>query len=100
MFYAVSFLASGIASLARIMRDGEPIGGRVIFGRCLSSGILSFGVVAIWIGRSADHSSASGFYWLAIASLIAYMSKDVQDHILHRISHWVCKKFGPDDVGK
>ena len=100
MFYAVSFLASGVASLARILRDGEPIGGRVIFGRCLSSGILSFGAVAIWIGRSPDHSGVSGYYWLAIAALIAYTSKDVQDQVLHRLSSWVLKKFGPEDVGK
>ena len=100
MFYAVSFITSGIASLARILRDNEPLIGRVVLGRCLSSGVLSFGIIAVWVGRSADTSSFGTFGWLAIAALIGYLSKDIQDQILTRASHWLLKKFGPDDVGK
>ena len=100
MFYAASFVASGLASFARILRDNEPLVPRVVFGRCLSSGFLSFGIVAIWVGRSADTSSFGSFGWLAVAALIGYLSKDIQDQILTRASHWLLKKFGPDDVGK
>ena len=100
LFYAASFVASGIACFARILRDNEPIIARVVFGRCLSSGFLSFGIVAVWVGRDTDSGSFGGFYWLAIAALIGYLSKDIQDQILTRASSWLLKKFGPDDAGK
>ena len=100
VFYATAFVAACIACLARIFRDNERIDTRVLFGRCASSGVLSFGIVAIWIGSNPD-PNAGGFYWLAIAALIGYCSRDIQDQLLSRTISWLLKKFGgPDDVGK
>lgn len=97
LFYAASFVTSGAASFARILRDNESLVGRVIFGRCISAGFTSFGVVAIWIGRNPDSGSLGGFYWLAIAALIGYTNKDLHDQILTRVTEWLLSKFGPDD---
>ena len=100
VFYATAFVAACIACLARIFRDNERIDVRTVCGRCASSGVLSFGIVAIWIGSNPD-PNAGGFYWLAIAALIGYCSRDIQDQLLSRTISWLLKKFGgPDDVGK
>ena len=97
-FYAAAFVASSIACLARIFRDNERIDVRTVFGRCASSGVLSFGAIGIWVGSNPDANSG-GFYWLAIAALIGYCSRDIQDQILTRLVNWLLKKFGgPDDV--
>lgn len=97
VFYSAAFVASSIACLARIFRDNEHLDVRVVCGRCASSGVLSFGIVAIWIG-SHPNPSTGGFYWMAIAALIGYCSRDIQDQILSKTISWLLKKFGgPDD---
>ena len=96
-FYAAAFIAACIACLARIFRDNERVDIRTILGRCASSGVLSFGAIGIWLGNRPDADSR-GFYWLAIAALIGYCSRDIQDQILTRLIGWLLKKFGgPDD---
>jgi hypothetical protein len=101
IFYVAMFVASGFACLARIWRDNERADIRTVFGRCLSSGFLSFGVVAIWIGSNPDSSAGSGAYWMAIATLVGYCSRDIQDQILTRGINWIINKFGgPGDVEK
>lgn len=100
LFYAASFIASGAASFARILRDNEPVIARVVFGRCLSAGFTSFGVVAIWVGRDPSAGALGGFYWLAIAALIGYTSKDLHDKVLARVSDWILSKFGPEEKNK
>jgi len=101
VFYVAMFIASGFACLARIWRDNEHADVRTVFGRCLSSGFLSFGAVAIWIGRNPDPAIGSGAYWLAIATLVGYCSRDIQDQILTRGISWMLEKFsGPDNAAK
>jgi len=99
VFYSAAFVASAIACLARIFRDNERIDGYTILGRCVASGVLSFGGVALWVGSNPDTDSG-GFYWLAVAALIGYCSRDIQDQIFTRIIAWAIGKFGGDNNGK
>lgn len=100
VFYGIAFVVSGTCSLARIWRDNEPIRSRVVVGRCISSGFFGAGGVALWIGRYPDSAGSGAFYFLAIAALIGYMSKDVQDQILTRLARWITNKIGPEDGPK
>ena len=100
-FYAIAFIVAGLSSLARIWRDNEPIRGRVIIGRVLSSGFFGAGGIALLIGRYPDSGGDSGpFYHLAIAAFIGYLSRDFQDQILNRLAKWITKRLGPDDDDK
>lgn len=97
VFYAVAFITAAIACLARIWRDNERIELYVIFGRCMSSAILGCGTVSIWLGDSAGSDGNGGFYWLAVAALVGYCSRDIQDQVLTRVINWLIGKFGPKD---
>jgi len=96
-FYAVCFIAAGIACLARVWRDNEHIDVRTCIGRCVSSGVLGFGTIGLWIGRSADSISGSSFYYLAAATLVGYVGKDLQDQLLNRIIRYGLQKTGLDE---
>ena len=112
IFYAVVFVAAGAITLFRVWRDNERLRGRALIGRSLSAGSVTFGIVALLIGRSADPSSDGpsdgGFYWLAIAALIAYYWKEIEEKALKKIIDKVVTfalgvfgiKDGKDDVGK
>jgi hypothetical protein len=100
-FYAIAFIVAGLSSLARIWRDNEPIRGRVVIGRVLSSGFFGAGAIALLIGRYPDSGGGSGpFYHLAIAAFVGYLSRDFQDQILNRLAKWITKRLGPDDDDK
>ena len=108
-FYACVFVAAGAITVFRSWRDQEPVGGRTLVGRSLSSGTVVFGVVGVLLHRSADSSSgmpdSGGFYWLAIAALIAYYWKEIEEKALKRIIDKVVSLvlglFGiKDDAGK
>jgi hypothetical protein len=96
IFYAVASIASGAACFARVLRDHEPVEFSTLVGRCMSSAVLGFGVVALWLGNSPVADGTNGFFWLAIASLIGYCSRDIQDQIIQRLVDWILKKFDSD----
>lgn len=97
IFYGVCFVVSTFAGLARLWRDNDRVGWRNGLGRCLSSGFFSFGIVGIWAGRDPGSLVASGFFYLAIAAILGWMGKDLQDQILTRLVKFGLKKTGLDD---
>lgn len=100
LFYSVAFVAGGLSCLARIWRDNESLGHRVVIGRCISSGFFGAGSVAVFVDWYPDSAGSSSFYFLAIAAFVGYMSRDFQDQVLTKAAKWIAKKLGPDDDEK
>lgn len=85
IFYTAIFIGGVIGGLCRHWRDYR--GPRNVYrsiGRILSSGLLAFGIVGIWVGD--DSSSINGpFYFVSAAALIGYLCPSDQDELLKRI---------------
>lgn len=93
IFYAAVSLFGVIGGVVRLCRDNVSYGLAGNIGRCLSSGLVAFGAVGIWIGP--DTSSLVGpFYYLATAALIGYTSPDIQEKIFNRAINAIQEKFG------
>lgn len=96
VFYTAVSLSGIIGGIIRVCRDGVSYGAVGNVGRCLSSGLVSFGAIGLWIGH--DTTSATGpFYYLAAASLIGYASHDVHDKVFNRVIGAVLDKLGTGD---
>jgi hypothetical protein len=96
-FYSMCFLVSSFACLSRLWRDNERLDLRTSVGRCLSSGVLGFGTIGIWIGRDPSSLNGGSVYYLAIAALVGYVGKDLQDQLLNRLVRYGMKKTGLED---
>lgn len=93
IFYAVVLCGGSCGGLIRLWRDGEHLDLRRACGRCFSSGLLGFGVVGLWIGRTAGDVSGP-FYFVAVAALIGYMSSELQDKILSKLISSALRRAG------
>ena len=93
IFYAAIAMSGIIGGAVRLARDRVSYGITGNIGRFLSSGLVSFGAVGIWIG---DHpaSVVNPFYYLAIASSVGYASHDVQERIYARGIDILLDRFG------
>ena len=97
-FYSICFIVSSFACLSRLWRDNEHLDLRTSVGRCLSSGVLGFGAIGIWIGRDPSSLNGGSVYYLAIATLVGYLGKDLQDQLLNRIVRYGLKKTGLEGI--
>lgn len=96
VFYAAVSMFGIIGGVIRLCRDNISYGLAGNIGRCLSSGLVAFGAVGIWIGP--DTSSLVGpFYYLATAALIGYTSPDIQEKIFNRAINAIQDKMGLSD---
>lgn len=93
VFYAAVAMSGIIGGAVRLARDRISYGISGNIGRFLSSGLVSFGVVGIWIGDNPA-SIVNPFYYLAIASSIGYASHDVQERIYARGIDLLLDKLG------
>lgn len=96
VFYSAVSLLGIVGGVIRLCRDNVNYGVVGNLGRCLSSGLVSFGVVGIWIGPNTG-SLVSPFYYLAAAALIGFSSSDIQEKIFNRVIGVLQKKFGLTD---
>jgi len=93
IFYVFVSIAGLVGGIVRLCRDNISYGVVGNIGRCLSAGLVAFGVVGIWIGP--DTSSLTGpFYYLAAAALIGFSGSDIQDKIFNRAVSKLQEKFG------
>lgn len=97
IFYAVLFVSGAIACLSRIWARGE--GGitvRCVVGRCFSSGIYGFGVVAIWLGRipADDIGSGNPYAFVAVAAFVGLASRELQERIIAVIFEGIMQRIG------
>jgi len=96
IFYVFVSIAGLVGGIVRLCRDNISYGVVGNIGRCLSAGLVAFGVVGIWIGP--DTSSLTGpFYYLAAAALIGFSGSDIQDKIFNRAVSKLQEKFGLTD---
>lgn len=93
VFYAAVSMFGIVGGVVRLCRDNISYGIAGNLGRCLSSGLVSFGVVGIWIGNDTS-SLSSPFYYLAASALIGYTSPDIQEKIFNRAISAIQEKFG------
>jgi len=78
VYYAAVLLFGCLGGLARLLRDQTYPGFHRSLGSILSSGIVSFGGVALWIGRSPD-SIVGPIYYLAVAVFVGYFTLEVTE---------------------
>ena len=92
IFYACVSVFGVVGGVIRHWRDGGGDSRVRSIGRCLSSWVVAFGVVGLWIGNDPS-SVVSPFYYLAVSTVVGYMSPDVQEKLLNRafekILHYV-----------
>jgi hypothetical protein len=96
VFYSAVSLLGIVGGVVRLCRDNISYGIVGNLGRCLSSGLVAFGVVGIWIGNDTS-SLSSPFYYLAASALIGFSSSDIQEKIFNRSISVLQKKFGLND---
>ena len=96
VFYSAVSLLGIVGGVVRLCRDNISYGLVGNLGRCLSSGLVAFGAVGIWIGPDTS-SLASPFYYLAASALIGFSSSDIQEKIFNRSISVLQKKFGLND---
>lgn len=96
VFYSAVSLLGIVGGVIRLCRDNISYGIVGNLGRCLSSGLVAFGVIGIWIGNDTS-SLSSPFYYLAASALIGFSSSDIQEKIFNRAISVLQKKFGLTD---
>ena len=96
IFYLTVSMFGIAGGVIRHWRDGINYGFAGNAGRCLSSGLVSFGAIGIWIGHDTD-AVTGPFYYLAIAALIGFSSQDLQEKVFNRAIGAVLDKFGLTD---
>ncbi len=99
VFYIVVSVFGILGGVIRHWRDGGSDNRVRSLGRCLSSWVVAFGVVGLWIGDDPS-SVISPFYYLAVAALVGYMSPDVQEKIINRLFEEILKRVGLADQTK
>jgi hypothetical protein len=99
VFFIAISLSGVIGGVIRLCTDNVNYGLVGNVGRCLSSGLVSFGIIGVWIGH--DSSGVSGpFYYLAASALIGYVGHDLQEKIFNRAIGMLLSKFGLTEVKK
>lgn len=96
LYYAVVLLFGCLGGLGRVCRDPVYAGFVRAASGVASSGIISFGVVALWIGRSPD-SIVGPFYYLAVATFVGYFTLEITEYsktVIKSIIRGIFKKFG------
>lgn len=99
VFYSAVSLLGIVGGVIRLCRDNVNYGVVGNLGRCLSSGLVSFGVVGIWIGPNTG-SLISPFYYLAVSALVGYVSPDIQERVINRLIEEILKRVGLADQTK
>ena len=85
LFYAICFAVASLACLFRVWNDRESNHTlSSIVGRCATSGIYGFGVVAIWVGRfsGGDSSVVNPYGYVAIAAFVGMAGRELQEKII------------------
>ncbi|QDV26350.1 hypothetical protein [Aureliella helgolandensis] len=100
IFYGIIGAAGSIGGLIRLWRDNERLDIRGSLGRILSSGILAFGAIGCWIGRAPSDTITGPVFYVAVATLIGYMGKELQDKILAKLVTYALKRAGLIDEAK
>lgn len=93
IFYVAVSLFGVLGGVIRYWRDGDCDNRIRAIGRCLSSWVVAFGVVGLWIGNAPD-SVVSPFYYLAVSTLVGYVSPDIQERIINRLIEEILRRVG------
>jgi hypothetical protein len=93
VFYIAVSVSGLIGGVIRLCIDNISYGIIGNIGRCLSAGLVSFGIVGIWIGHDSS-GIGSPFYYLAASALIGYVGHDLQDKIFNRAIGVLLNKIG------
>jgi hypothetical protein len=85
VFYTVCFVVASVACLLRVWNDRES-GHTVssLVGRCFTSGIYGFGIIALWLGRVADGAVGSGnpYVFIAVSAFVGMASRELQERVI------------------
>lgn len=84
IFYCAVSAFGIVGGIIRQLRDGGGDNRVRSIGRCLSSWVVAFGVIGLWVGSTPD-SVVSPFYYLAVSTLVGYVSPDIQERIINRL---------------
>lgn len=84
IFYATITLFGLLGGISRHLRDRLVCGWAGIFGRCLSSGLVTFGVVGVWIGDNPN-IIVSPIYYLALSVLVGYATYESPGDLISRL---------------
>jgi hypothetical protein len=93
IFYACVSVFGVVGGVIRHWRDGGGDSRVRSIGRCLSSWVVAFGVVGLWIGNDPS-SVISPFYYLAVSTLVGYVSPDIQERIINRLIEELLRRVG------
>ena len=93
IFYTVVSIFGVVGGIIRHLRDGSTDNWVRNVGRCLSSWVVSFGIIGLWIGDDPS-SVTSPFYFLAVSALVGYVAPDVQERIVNRLIEEILKRVG------
>lgn len=93
IFYTVVSIFGVVGGIIRHLRDGSTDNWVRIVGRCLSSWVVSFGIVGLWIGDDAT-GFTSPFYFLAVSTLVGYVAPDIQEKIINRLIAEIQRRAG------
>ncbi len=93
IFYLVVSVFGVLGGVIRHWRDGGSNNRIRAVGRCLSSWVVAFGVVGLWIGNDPS-SVISPFYYLAVSTLVGYVSPDIQERIINRLIEELLRRVG------
>ena len=99
IFYIVVSVFGVLGGVIRHWRDGGSDNRVRSLGRCLSSWVVAFGTVGLWIGNAPD-SVISPFYYLAVSALVGYVSPDIQERVINRLIEEILKRVGLADQTK
>lgn len=96
IYYAAVLLFGCLGGLARLLREQVYPGFARSLSSVLSSGIVSFGGVALWIGRSPD-SVVGPVYYLAVAVFVGYFTLEVTEFaktVIKSLLRGIFKRMG------
>lgn len=93
IFYTCVSVFGVVGGIIRYWRDGGGDNRVRGIGRCLSSWVVAFGVIGLWIGNAPD-SVVSPFYYLAVSTLVGYVSPDIQERIINRLIEEILRRVG------
>ena len=93
IFYTVVSIFGVVGGIIRHLRDGSTDNWVRNVGRCLSSWVVSFGIIGLWIGDDAT-GITSPFYFLAVSTLVGYVAPDIQEKIISRLIAEIQRRAG------
>lgn len=93
VFYIVVSIFGVAGGIIRHMRDGGSDSWIRDVGRCLSSWVVAFGAIGLWVGNDPS-SVTSPFYFLAASALVGYVAPDIHEQIVEWLIEEIKRRVG------